>query len=665
MNNVARAVMPCRDCRNIGSLGEFHPSIRRASDRGAVGVGRDGPRDLNWGVQMSLMIQAVLAMRKVDFVSTSRLNLRRLKLAPIAGLFLPVAIALFILLAPNIAHAQKIYTPEHPEVKAMCDKAMKVLTQKTLVGGTRRSGITALRGLAVLQYHKRYNQRVPKDDPFLKLAIDHITSQFTGDGGKGDILEESEMYYPCLAMILLAEYDAQKYKSEIKAILKMIKDRQLAFGAHTYKQEKDSGDTSQTQFVALAFAVAKAHRFEIDVDVAKRSLDWFVRSQKESGAWLYKPKFNANNPNGTGGGAPSLSMQAAGVGSVYLLADVLQLFRRSKAVTTGGPGSEGLPGTVRIYVKPVEGESGKAIQKQGPLVSFDRGRLTQSTKKGNELLIKMFSTESRQWQYYYLYALERYAFFREQADGNVAGLEDWYDQTIVFLKKNQSSGGGFSPRGNPAETEHIGTAFAVLFMVRSSEVINLPVAEAELNGDIGFQTGVVLRQDSSGKIRGSDAEQNLADTLQMMKEGATDEQLREVAQTLKKQITEFREKDDKSRGEIKAFLRSMIGANNYFRRLIAVRFLAGEQDMDNVPALIYGLGDPDFRIAIEAHNGLRLISRKIDSLSVSKKTQTNALRSPGVLSEDEKNLMQAEFGSVKKKWTNWFLKIRPGAELLD
>ena len=613
------------------------------------------------------MIQAVTAMRKGGRANAPcllRRNLPSFSIARLAGLFVPVVIALFILLAPNVTYAQKIYTPEHPEVRAMCDKAMQVLTQKLLTGGTRRSGITALRGLAVVQYHKRYNQRVPKDDPFLKIAIDHVASQFPGAGGKGEILEESEMYYPCLAMILLAEYDAQKYKSEINAILQMIRDRQLAFGAHSYKREKNSGDTSQTQFVALALVVAKAHGFEVDVQVAKRSLDWFVRSQKPEGAWVYKPIFNANNPNGSGGGKPSLSMQAAGLGSVYLLADVLQLFRRAKTVNTGGPGSVGLPGTVRIYVKPAEGESGRAVQKQGPLTSFDRGRLTQSTKKGNDLLVKMFSTESRQWQYYYLYALERYAFFREQAEGNVAGIEDWYDQTIVFLKKNQSSSGGFSPVGNPAETEHIGTAFAVLFMVRSSEVINLPVAEAELNGDIGFQTGV-LRQDSSGKIRGVDAEQTLADTLAMMKEGATDEQLREVTQTLKEQIGEFRERDDKSRGEIKAFLRSMIGANNYYRRLIAVRFLAGEQDMDNVPALIYGLGDPDFRIAIEAHNGLRLISRKIDSLSVSRSTQTNALRSPGVLTEDEKNLMQAEFGSVKKKWTNWFLKIRPGAELLD
>ena len=109
----------------------------------------------------------------------------------------------------------------------------------------------------------------------------------------------------------------------------------------------------------------------------------------------------------------------------------------------------------------------------------------------------------------------------------------------------------------------------------------------------------------------------------------------------------------------------MVKANNYFRRLIAVRFLAGEQDMDNAPALIYALGDPDFRIAIEAHDGLRLISRKIDSLSVSSQTRTNAKRALLVLSDEEKNLLKSEFASVKKKWTNWFLKIRPGAELLD
>lgn len=579
-----------------------------------------------------------------------------------------VLASLLVFLPPSVARAQKKYSPDHPDVKAMCDKAMSVLTKQGSISPTSRgSGAAALRGLAIIQYHKRYFQRVPKDIPYLNSAVEHVAGQFPkgkGDPKKKNILKEGEMYYPCLAMILLAEYDAQKYKSEIKAILNMIKDRQLGHGGHSYAHEPQNGDTSQTQFVALALSVAKTHGFDFDVDVAQRSLDWFVRSQKPEGAWVYKPNFQGN-PNGSGGGKPSLSMQAAGIGSVYLLADVLQLFKRVKSLSQTLAGNEDLPGTVRIYVKPVDEEKGKSFRGQGPLADFDRGRLNGATKRGNAFLTNIFAPKSKTWQYYYLYAMERYAYFREQAEGDIGGLENWYDRTIEFMKKEQAADGGFPPAGTKTETVEIGTAFAMLVMVRSSEVINLPPREAELAGGLGFKSDTVLRQDKQGRVSGLEAERNLAETLALLKAGATDEQLREVSASLKKQIGEFRKKNDKSRSETNAFLRSMIGANNYFRRLIAVRFLAGEQDMDNVPALIYALGDPDFRIAIEAHDGLRLISRKIDSLSVSQQTRNNAKRGLSALGEDEKNLLQSEFALVKKKWTNWFLKIRPGAELLD
>ena len=109
----------------------------------------------------------------------------------------------------------------------------------------------------------------------------------------------------------------------------------------------------------------------------------------------------------------------------------------------------------------------------------------------------------------------------------------------------------------------------------------------------------------------------------------------------------------------------MIRARDYFRRLIAVRFLAGEQDMNNVPALLYALGDPDLRICVEAHDGLRLISRKIDSMTISEKTRTNGLRDPDVLTAKESSECRVEFDQMKEQWTEWFLKIRPGAELLD
>ena len=108
----------------------------------------------------------------------------------------------------------------------------------------------------------------------------------------------------------------------------------------------------------------------------------------------------------------------------------------------------------------------------------------------------------------------------------------------------------------------------------------------------------------------------------------------------------------------------MLSARNYYRRLIAVKFLAGEQDMDNVPGLIYALGDPDFRVCLEAHDGLRLISRRIDSLEISE-TARQGSADPGALTVAEQTAIRLEYEDIKRQWTEWFLKIRPDAELLD
>jgi len=552
---------------------------------------------------------------------------------------------------------QFVYTPDHPDVKAMCDSALP-----TLERGGGGGGGGALNALVIVQYHKRYNQRVPTDNRAVNGSIAAILRDFPAAGETaGGILSQQELYYPCLATILLCEYDSVKYKNEIKRMLAMLKGRQKPSGAFTYLNEADTGDTSQTQFAALAMAVAKAHGFNVDVEMAKKTLDWLIATQLPKGNFTYKIRYLGGQPNPVSS-TQTMSMHAAGLGSIYLLADVLQLFKRVKKMNKATQAEIGLPPTVSIYVKPIDGEEQQS-KKTGPLTSYDRGKLGNATRAGNAYMVQNFKPDFRKWNYYYLYAIERYAYFREQAEGRVNGVDDWYDRTIEYMKTQQQANGSF-PRGAAESSVHA-TAFAILFMVRSSELINLPVSESVLNGGQGFKEDVVIRQGDDGKIRGLEAEKNLGDLLSMLKEGATQEQLQEVSDSLKKQIVEFRKKDDKSRGEIKAFLRSMIGAKNYFKRLIAVRFLAGEQDMDNVPALIYALGDPDFRIAFEAHNGLRLISRKIDSLSLSSSTKTNAVRAPVALSTEDKNNLKIEFANVKQKWTQWFLKIRPGAELLD
>ena len=594
---------------------------------------------------------------------------------PVRGItscaFIAMCFANFFLVTPDVS-AQAVYSPDHPEVRALADDLVNYL--KGAIKPNSQMNSRVLAALAVVQHSKRYNGSVPVSDPLVKQACDDVAAQVD------EIIEnEREMYMPCITIILLAETNARAYREPIKKLLRFLENRQNPNGSYTYKNEGyKSCDMSQTQFAALAMFVAKLHGFDMDVQMAKRTLDWTLNSQAPDGGWAYKLKASgtANDPGfkpRSGSGAevyeatPSISMSFAGGGTAYLLSDFLQLNKRAKSMSKSlSKKTIGLPKTVTFYVEPVDGKS-SLLNKTGPLVQFDRGKFSNKVRAGNAWLERGFKVDRNvPFTCYYLFTMERYAYFREQAEGNVGNgnLVNWYDEGFKYLQEQRGGNSVIKPQSK--ENNIFSPALAILFLVRSSEVLNVEPAESRALGGQGFKKDSVLRTGANGLIRQVETEKNLSDLISMMKEGEADnEQLRELAEALKKQISEFRAKDDKSRGEIKAFLQSMIAARNYFRRLIAVRFLAGEQAMDNVPALLYALGDPDLRICIEAHDGLRLVSRKIDSMKLSELTRKNALRDPDALTAEENDSCRLEFNEMKREWTEWFLKIRPSAELLD
>jgi hypothetical protein len=568
--------------------------------------------------------------------------------------------------------AQKKYYPDHPVVEAIANKAAEALHS---TGRSGKIGEATLVSLALLQHGKRYRQVVPKDDQIINATVarivDHFPPEGEEDSGGGHMFSEREMYFPSLALILLAEYDSKKYAPEIKRLIGLIRDRQRPNGAWSYTSESNTADTSQSQYAALALFVAKQHNFSFEPEIAARALNWYCQTQQPGGIWVYKLNHNqtAEDYGAVVGlkNAP-LSLQPAAAGTIYLLADLLQLNKRVKSMSSSLAKDVGLPKTVSPFIKPIDNEVNE-LKREGPLVRFDRGLLARTNGLGNNNLEKAFVVKLAKWSFYYLYAMERYAYFREQAEGDLGNgrMENWYDQTVEYIQEIQDENGAISIRAS-GETTSISTAFALLVLVRSSEVLVLPSATGLVLGGQGFKEDTVIRKSKSGRITGSNPERDLADMMAMLRDkNISQDQLRELTESLKRQIKEFQSKDGKSRGEVKSFLRGMIGAKDYYRRLIAVRFLAGEQDMDNVPALLYALGDPDFRICLEAHNGLRLISRKIDSISVSDLAKKNALRDPGILEKepDLKSRLRLEFDTVKKTWTEWFLKIRPGAELFD
>ena len=550
------------------------------------------------------------------------------------------------------ALAQKKYTPEHKDVKAMADRALKVLNK-----GHSDHGHNTMAALAIVEHSKRYYKKVPSDNSVVNKAVEHIRKQCIGDS----FYNEQEMYYPSIALILLAEVDAEGNHDQILKLLDVLKKRQQEHGAYTYSNQ-DTGDCSQTQFASLAMWVAKSHRFDVNIDMAKDTLNWFCQVTR-GGQWSYK--YFANGKPQAG---PTLSMQAAGISSVYLLADLLQLKNRVYDVQAGAGATEGLglPTTVKIYIPPADGES--QSRRTGPLAKFDKSLLGGTIGAANRSFESVFTYKYEKYNYYYLYALERYCYFRQQADGQLGGgkFKNWYDGGVEFLASKQAKSGGFKASSNSQSNEITSTAFAVLFLVRSSEIISLPPAEGASLGGKGLGEGTLSGGD--GKIVASEAEQNLSQMIKTLKsnEKLSSEQLAQINESLKKQIVEFRNKDAKSRAAVQGFLRQMVGAKSYYRRLIAVRFLAGEQDMDNVPGLIYAVSDPDLRIAFEAHQGLRLISRKIDSMKLSEATIKNARRNPGLLEKESPEVvsrMRSEFNMMEKRWSDWFLKIRPNARL--
>ncbi len=549
------------------------------------------------------------------------------------------------LMASSTCQAQKKYDPFHDKVVKIADDAVAYLEQQG--SRTPNSSICAL---SVIEYYKRYEGDVPKDNPYIEAAVAEVVDLVRK--GSSDVLNNRETYFPAVAMILLAEYDSKKYRDEIITILDALIERQLRIGAFTYNGDTE-GDTSQSQFGALAFFVARQHRIPLDPKHVKKLLEFYVDYQAQSGTWSYKARLGEGNVPGTN------SIHSASLSSVYLLADMLRLSRRVKSVASvGGDAGLGLPKNVSVYTPP----TGKGAERDlaaawgdgdSPVVDFDKRKLASCKSAGKAWYATQFQFPINSWNSYFMYALERYAYFKEQAEGNLgSSLSSWYDDGVDYIEEYQEdSGAVIGHRRVNSMPVDVNTAFSVLFLVRASEIISLPPTAGDLNGGEGFDDGT-LTQSSTGVIASSEAEKSLQGLLDALSDGSLDDrQLQQITDAMKRAVREFKSSGKKSRGETTAFLKTMISEKNYYRRLVAIRFLSSEQDLDNVPALLYALGDPDPAIAVQAHNGLRLVSRKFDSIKYEDKGNR------------EDNLL--EFARLKQRWTRWFLEIRPNAELLE
>ena len=497
---------------------------------------------------------------------------------------------------------QRTYDPEHPDVQKMINAGLAYIVenaQSGQVGNRIMMGMAAYKAQVVTSPN-------PKEHPLIDLAIETIREQCTANRLSGGASFE-KMYASALACVFLLELDSDKYRSEIEVLLDHIAERQQASGAWGYRTESPQrGDVSQMQYIALALWLANEKGFRVNFKATRDALDWMLEHQESNGGWFYKYPPDPLAVNRDLSRAVRPPLVAAGLGTVYLYADLLRLTSRSGSLGPKLAEDPDLPPDVVDVTNEKNPES--VTEEAGPRVQYDRGKLVRGMNNGNRWFQANFSPQCEHYNMYFLYGYERYAALREYVDGENRGVEDWYDQGVEFLKNVQSADGAMV-RGSTGEVAAtVQTAFAVLFLTRSMSITIADKASSVLPGGLGFPSDVILKERGE-TIVGGMVERSVTDMLQLLQNPDQDEW-----ELYLNSLDELKlDGDNVSRNEQLSTLRGLVTHENYQARVIAVKFLSKQRSLENVPAFIYALTDPDERVVEAANEALRFVSRKTDA----------------------------------------------------
>jgi hypothetical protein len=513
-------------------------------------------------------------------------------------------------------------TPESPEVKALVEKGLTYLTTATheQVGG---------KCLIALAFKKNGRDA---NHPKVKEAIDACYA------AKFASYQEADNYNLGLMIIFLCELENDRHKPYIQRMLTELLKRQKPNGGWGY-DTLPQGDTSQTQYACLAMWIADRRGFEVPLQHIGAAMNWLIRTQDRYGGWGYQ----GNDP---GVGQPRLeqtpltvSLTSAACGSLYILQSLVVVPGEvdpaaSKQVVK-------LPGAVQVVETKRPGQD----LPRRPITGVDGALLRKAQVEGSNWLSKNITGPPQQdWEHYAYYAYERFASFKEVAERNEEEEPKWYNDMFKRFSATMRSEGYW----DGSDTSAVATAFTVLILSRSTKKaikrVEEVLGEGIMLGGMGLPPTTADLQERNGKIvESSKGAGNIDQLLSLIEEDNP-----ELIRMAEDPTAAVKLDDDitKRTSQI-AKLRSTVTSGTPEARLIAVRSLGRVRSLDNVPILLYALGSEDLRIVYAADRGLRFISRKFD----------------GVLKWEVAD--EATKQALRKAWREWFLSIKPDAELLD
>jgi hypothetical protein len=505
-------------------------------------------------------------------------------------------------------------TPESPEVIKVVNSALTFLESH----GHDRLGGKCLIGLAFVKSGRPDQARV-------KEAIDACVKTTKDNPPDAEL----DMYSNGLAIIFLCEVSAEKYRHEIEWYLGRLKARQKSFGGWGY-HDLQSGDTSQSQYGALSYWEANRRGFSLDGASIENFANWLLKTQGPDGCWGYQGQIAPDDTlipqNET-----TCSMLAAGLGSLYICADLFGMHPKVTKEATAGAGEEALPSALR----PVDESGHSGGPKEFHPAKISQAKIVATITRAHDWMAKNYKIDIGEKRYYYLYGLERYKSFQESFEGSEDKSPQWYNDGYEFLAKTQNADGSWAGYCQ-AECD---TAFSILFLLRSTQKsIHAKLGEGMLLAGRGLPTNLNRAKLRNGELIVDQVHTKVDELLSLIDDG-DDGQLDDLARDPSQLVVD--NVDEKSARRLQQLVRGGVAPV----RMLAVRALGRTGNLDYVPSLLYALTDPDRHIVIEARNELRFISRNFDGIGP-----------PDDFTE------QQRFEAIEA-WKKWYLSIRPDAVL--
>ncbi len=526
----------------------------------------------------------------------------------------------------------------------------------------------------VLAAYALYKAGDSETSPAVAEVLNEIVGKFP-EGKYTPNAGNASMYEGGVTAMFLAEVDPVKYRPQLQMIADYLIENQLENGGWDYRSP--AGDTSLTQYGCLGLWAAVRSGIDVPQEVWDKVLIWHFQNQLPDGGYPYVP----GSTSGPGGGASTLNMSGAAVGSMTIAA--MHLFPR-EAQSAFGFSSPKVAQTVENEPgrkfgllerqEPVDEESENAGQAVAAAPSKPRGPYQVQSNFG---LFKQSAGRTLAWvqghfevenqvgpKMYYYYTIERMAAL---ASLEQIGGQDWFAVCSEFLLQRQEADGSWTLDVHDDRTSYpVGTSFGILFLAQSTaKLLNRLPQRSPLGGGL-LAGGRGLPDDLS------QVEVDQGDVTARQPTGPLDQLLKDLSRTGGEDLFQVQEKiiekiqlGDRSEliGQTDQLVKLLDYPDPQIRR-IAMWAIGRSDDLKLVKHAIQAiLEDPDTDVLIEAHAALCWFSRRPDGFGLPDNPVADL--SPDVSDVDRHAAIDKWRRQAVKAWGQWYLRICPYAERDD